>query len=73
MAQWQRACLPMQEMWVQSLGWGRSPREGNGHPLWYPCLENLIDRGVWWAIDHGVTKELDMTSQLNHNNNAFTY
>ena len=54
-------------------GLGRSPREGNGHPLWYPCLENLIDRGVWWAIDHGVTKELDMTSQLNHNNNAFTY
>ena len=26
-------------------GWGRSPREGNGNPLQYPCLENLMDRG----------------------------
>ena len=25
------------------LGLGRSPREGNGDPLQYPCLENLMD------------------------------
>ena len=35
---------------------GRSPREGNGNPLQYPCLENSIDRGAWWVTDHGVTK-----------------
>ena len=22
----------------------------------YSCLENPMDRGVWWAITHGVTK-----------------
>jgi len=35
---------------------GRSPREGNGNPLQYSCLENSMDRGAWWAIVHGVTK-----------------
>ena len=35
---------------------GRSPEEGNGNPLQYPCLENLMDRGVWWAAAHGVAK-----------------
>ena len=37
-------------------GLGRSPREGNGNPLQYSCLENLMDRGAWWAIFCGVTK-----------------
>ena len=37
-------------------GLGRSPGEGNGNPLQYPCLENLMDRGAWWAAVHGVTK-----------------
>ena len=32
---------------------GRSPGEGNGKPLQYPCLENLMDRGAWWAAVHG--------------------
>ena len=26
-------------------GLGRSPREGNGNPLQYSCLENPIDGG----------------------------
>ena len=38
------------------LGLGRSPREGNGNPLQYSCLGNLVDRGAWRAIVHGVTK-----------------
>ena len=25
---------------------GRSPREGNGNPLHYSCLENYMDRGA---------------------------
>ena len=37
-------------------GSGRSPREGNGNPLQYSCLENSMDRGTWWATAHGVTK-----------------
>ena len=35
---------------------GRSPGEGNGNPLQYSCLENPMDGGAWWAIEHGVTK-----------------
>ena len=27
-------------------GSGRFPREGNGNPLQYSCLENLMDRGA---------------------------
>ena len=34
-------------------GSGRYPREGNGNPLQYSCLENPMDRGG--------RKELDMT------------
>ena len=37
-------------------GLGRSPGEGNGNPLQYPCLENLMDRGTWWAAVHGIAK-----------------
>ena len=35
---------------------GRSPRERNGYPLLYCCLENLMDRGTWQATVHGVAK-----------------
>ena len=37
-------------------GSGRSPKEGNGSPLQYSCLENPIDRGAWQGTVHGVTK-----------------
>ena len=33
-------------------GWGTSPGEGNGNPLWYSCLGNPMDRGAWWAAVH---------------------
>ena len=46
----------------------RSPGGGNGNPLQYSHLENPMDRGAWWATAHGVTKESDMTQQLNRNN-----
>ena len=39
------------DYWVQ-----RSPGEGNGNPLQYPCLENFMDRGAWRATVHGVAK-----------------
>ena len=37
-------------------GLGRYPGEGNGNPLQYPCLENLMDRGAWRAAIHGVAE-----------------
>ena len=42
-------------------GLGRSPREGNGNPLWYSCLRNPMDRVAWWAAVHVVIKESDVT------------
>ena len=35
---------------------GRCPREGNGYPLQYSCLENPVDRVAWWITIHGVGK-----------------
>ena len=35
---------------------GRSLGEGGGNLLQYSCLGNLMDRGDWWATDHGVRK-----------------
>ena len=37
-------------------GLGRSPGEGNGNPLQYPCLENPMDRETWWATVQGVAR-----------------
>ena len=34
---------------VSISGLGRSPGEGNGNPLQYSCLENLMDRGAGQA------------------------
>ena len=34
----------------------RSSGEGNGNPLQYPCQENPMHRGDWYATVHGVTK-----------------
>ena len=47
-------------------GSGRSPGEGNGNPLQYPCLENPMDRGAWWAIVHGVVKSQTRLSGCIH-------
>ena len=37
-------------------GSGKFPGGGNGNPLQYSCLGNLMDRGAWWATVHGVSK-----------------
>ena len=39
----------------------RPPGEGNDYPLQDSCLGTTMDRGAWWAVAHGVTKELDVT------------
>ena len=48
---------------IQNLGINNNGREyerqyiyGNGNPLLYSCLGNLMDRGAWWATVHGVTE-----------------
>ena len=28
---------------------GGSPEGGHGDPLQYSCLDNLMNRGAWWA------------------------
>ena len=47
-------------------GLGRSPGEGSGNALQYFCLENSMDRGVWWATVHEVTKSLTQLSMGVH-------
>ena len=57
-AQRWRIHLPMQEMQetvVLIPGSGRSPGAGSCNTLQY-CLENPMDRGVWWPTVHGDTK-----------------
>ena len=39
-------------------------REGNGTPLQHSCLENLMDRGAWWAAVHGVLKSWTQLSDF---------
>ena len=34
----------------------RFPGKGNGNPLQNSCLENSIDRRVWQATAHGVSR-----------------
>ena len=41
----------------------RFPGEGNDNPLHYSCLENSMDRGVWWSMG---SQRSDMTEQLTH-------
>ena len=54
--------LPAEEGDVDSIpGSGRSPGGGHGNSLQHSCLGNPMDRGAWWAIVHGIAKELDTT------------
>ena len=48
-------------------GSGRSPGEGHGNPLQYPCLENPMDRGAQRASLQRVA-ELDITDVIYHQN-----
>ena len=57
-------------------GWERSPGEGHSNPLQYSCLENPMDRGVWWAIVLEVTNSWTQLKQLSmhtHNNDFILF
>ena len=41
---------------------GSEPR--HGHPFQYSYLENLMDRGAWWATGHWVEKSQAWLKQL---------
>ena len=50
-------CLPtVQETQVQSLGWEDSLEKEMATHSSILGLENLMDRGAWWAAEHWVTK-----------------
>ena len=51
-------------------GLERSPGEGNGNPLQYSCLENLMDRGAWPAPVHGVAKSWTQLSDFSFSQGA---
>ena len=34
----------------------RASGDENGTPRQYPCVENPVDGGAWWAIVHRVTE-----------------
>ena len=50
-------------------GSGRSPGGGHGNLLQYYCLQNPLDRGVWWAIVHRVAKSWTGLKRLNMQGN----
>ena len=56
MAQWWTIHLLMLQMQETQVWLGRSPGGGNGNTLQFSCLGNPMERGAWWAIDHGITK-----------------
>ena len=42
----------------------RFPRDMNGYPLQYSCLEISMNRGTWGATIHEVTKSWTLKSPL---------
>ena len=47
-------------------GSGRSPEGGNGNPLQFSCLENVMDKGAWQATVHRVTQSQTQLKWLRH-------
>ena len=52
---------------------GKTPWRRHGNPLQHSCLENLMDRGVWWATVHRVTKRCSRLKQLNTHTHTHTH
>ena len=57
-----------QKSWGSIPGSGRFPGVGNGNPLQYSCLENPMDREVWWVTVHRVAKSWTQLSMSTHTN-----
>ena len=52
---------------------GRYSRGGNGNPLQYSCLGNLMDRGAWLVTVHGITEESDKTEHAHTHTHTHTH
>ena len=49
--------------WIWELVWDFTG-DGNGTPLQYPCLENPMDGGAWWAAVSGVAQSQTQLKRL---------
>ena len=54
-------------------GLGGPPGGEHGNTLQYSCLENLMDRGAWWATVHRVTKSWTRVRQFSTHSGEFRY
>ena len=55
-------------------GLGRSPGQGHGNPHQYSCLENPMDRGIWWTTVHRVTKSrIQLKGLSTHMHRCYPY
>ena len=54
-------------------GSGRSPAGGHGNLLQYSCLENPMDRGVWWATVQGITQSWTRLKQLSMHTHVYIW
>ena len=53
-------------------GLGISLGEGNGSPLQYSHLGNLMDRGTWRTTVHGIARvRFDLATKQNQQDNFF--
>ena len=52
-------------------GSGRYPGTGNGNSLQYSCLENLMNKGAWWAPVHRVAKSWTQMKRLSTNKKRY--
>ena len=52
-------------------GSGRYPGTGNGNSLQYSCLENLMNKGAWWAPVHTVAKSWTQMKRLSTNKKRY--
>ena len=53
--------------WTEKMANAYDSLEGDGNPLQYPCLENPMDGGAWWAAVHGVEKSWTRLSDFTFN------
>ena len=51
---------------------GENPLEKNSSPHQYSCLENPMEREVFWARVHRVAKSQTPTERLNHHHQSFS-
>ena len=61
---------PANAGYTGDVGWipesGRSPGGRHSNPLQYSHLENLMDRGAWWATIYRVAKSQTQLSTYSH-------